>query len=71
MAAPTLFEWFVYLLGDVTESAQNADYTAEYDAEGDETTVVVNAPSAESAKNIAGHFGTVLDWIQIREAKEA
>lgn len=71
MAAPTLFEWFVYILGDVTEAAQNADYAAEYDAEANETTVIVYAPMAESAQRIAAHFGTVLDWVQITEKAAA
>ena len=71
MAAPKQYEWFVYLVGDCTEAAQDADYTASYDAEANETTVIVYAPMAESAQRIAGRFGAVLDWVQITEAEKA
>ncbi len=71
MPAPKLFVWFVFVAGDCTAAAKEAGYKAEYDPVLKETTVIVNAPTAESAQRIASHFGTVLDWTQIIEAKEA
>jgi hypothetical protein len=68
MAAPELPMWFAYVAGDCTAAAKEAGYTAEYDAEDNETTVVVYAHLAETVKNIAGHLGTVLNWVQIKEA---